>query len=81
MDRGKRRVKTGIVVSTKTPKTVVVRVERIFRHPKYGKVVKSAKKYHAHDEEAHLLKEGNEVTIIESRPLSKLKRWRVAKAK
>lgn len=77
--RGKRKTRKGIVVSTKMAKTAVVRVERVFRHPVYGKVVKSAKKYHAHDDEAHALNEGDEVEIIETRPMSKLKRWRVVR--
>jgi small subunit ribosomal protein S17 len=77
--RGNRKVKTGVVVSTKSAKTAVVRVERTFRHPLYGKVVRSSKKYHAHDEQAHTLKEGEVVTIVESRPISKLKRWRVVR--
>lgn len=77
--RGSRKVKTGVVVSTKAAKTAVVRVERTFRHPLYGKVVRSSTKYHAHDEQAHTLKEGDVVTIVESRPISKLKRWRVVR--
>lgn len=77
--RGRRRVKTGVVVSTKMAKTAVVRVERTFRHPLYGKVVRSAKKYYAHDEQANTLKEGDTVTIVEARPTSKLKRWRVVR--
>lgn len=77
--RGNRKVKTGVVVSTKAAKTAVVRVERTYRHPLYGKVVRSTKKYHAHDEQASTLKEGDVVTIVESRPISKLKRWRVVR--
>ncbi len=77
--RGSRKVKTGVVVSTKAAKTAVVRVERTFRHPLYGKVVRSSKNYHAHDEQANTLKEGDVVTIVESRPISKLKRWRVVR--
>lgn len=77
--RGRRRVKTGIVVSTKMAKTVTVRVERTLRHSLYGKVVRSSKKYHAHDENSASLKEGDEVTIIECRPMSKLKRWLVVR--
>lgn len=74
--RNRRKVKKGIVVSNKMQKTVVVRVERTIRHPKYGKVVTRAKKYYAHND-AHTLNEGDEVKIVETRPLSKLKRWRV----
>lgn len=77
--RGRGKVKTGVVVSTKMAKTVTVSVERTLRHPLYGKVVRSSKKYYAHDENAGSLKEGDRVTIVESRPISKLKRWRVVK--
>ncbi|MCB1180632.1 MAG: 30S ribosomal protein S17 [Chlamydiia bacterium] len=73
----KRRQKKGVVVSSKMTKTVVVRVDRTFRHPKYGKVIKRFKKYYAHDDESNTLKEGDKVTIEETRPFSKLKRWRV----
>jgi small subunit ribosomal protein S17 len=74
--RGKRKVQKGVVVSNKMEKTVVVKVERTFRHPTYDKVVTRAKKYYAHNENAPL-QVGDEVKIIETRPLSKLKRWRV----
>lgn len=69
-----KRTLTGEVVSDKTAKTIVVRVERKTMHPKYNKFVTTSKKYHVHDEkeEASL---GNFVTIIESKPHSKLKRW------
>ena len=77
MARGRRKVKTGVVVSTKAPKTAIVRVMRTHRHPFYGKVMRSSKNYHAHDEQANTLKKGDVVTIVESRPTSKLKRWRV----
>ncbi|MBD66780.1 MAG: 30S ribosomal protein S17 [Halobacteriovoraceae bacterium] len=69
----KRKLK-GVVVSDKGDKTIVVRVERRFKHPMYSKYVNQAKKYHAHDE-ANKAKEGDVVTIIESRPHSKLKKW------
>lgn len=78
-ERGRRRTKTGIVISNKMAKTAVVRVERTFRHPLYGKVVRSSKKYYAHDEQANTLNEGDVVTIVETRPISKLKRWRVVR--
>jgi len=71
-----RKVKKGIVVSNKMNKTVVVKVERTFRHPLIEKVVTRGKKYYAHNESAQL-QVGDEVKIIETRPLSKLKRWRV----
>lgn len=74
-DRNRRKVKKGIVVSNKMQKTVVVKVERTIRHPRYQKVVTRAKKYYAHHEEP--LNVGDEVHIMETRPLSKLKRWRV----
>lgn len=74
--RGNRKVQKGIVVSNKMQKTVVVKVERTFRHPKYGKIVTRAKKFYAHNESAPL-QVGDEVQIVETRPLSKLKRWRV----
>ena len=71
-----KRVLTGIVVSDKTDKTVVVNVERRVKHPLYGKIIRRSKKYHAHDEgnEYH---EGETVRIEETRPISKLKTWRV----
>ena len=72
---GKRKIKTGIVVSNKMEKTVVVKVERSIRHPIYGKVIKRAKKVYAHNDSP--LQIGDEVKIMETRPLSKLKRWRV----
>ncbi|MGB0384070.1 MAG: 30S ribosomal protein S17 [Ardenticatenaceae bacterium] len=64
----------GIVVSDKMDKTVVVRVERIKRHPLYGKVIRRAKKYHAHDEE-NAARQGDRVRILESKPISKNKKW------
>jgi small subunit ribosomal protein S17 len=76
-ERGNRKVQKGTVVSNKMQKTVVVKVERTFRHPKYGKVVTRAKKFYAHHESSSPLQIGDEVQIIETRPLSKLKRWRV----
>ena len=71
-----KRVLTGTVVSDKTDKTVVVRVERRVKHPLYGKIIKRSKKYHAHDE-GNEFKEGELVRIEETRPISKLKTWRV----
>lgn len=75
-ERGSRKVKKGVVVSNKMQKTVVVKVERTFSHPKYGKIVTRGKKYYAHNESCDL-QVGDEVKIMETRPLSKLKRWRV----
>ena len=71
---GKRKVRVGEVISNKMTKTIVVRVERRFPHPKYKKIVTSYKKFYAHDEKAEA-KVGDTVRIEESRPLSKLKRW------
>jgi len=75
--RGSRKVKKGIVISNKMQKTVVVKVERTFSHPQYGKTVTRAKKFYAHHESETPLQIGDAVKIIETRPLSKLKRWRV----
>jgi small subunit ribosomal protein S17 len=74
--RGRRKTRVGTVVSDKMEKTVVVAVERRYAHPLYGKQVTRTKKYHAHDEnnDSHA---GDVVRIMETRPLSKLKRWRV----
>ena len=71
-----KRVLTGTIVSDKTDKTVVVRVERRVKHPLYGKIIRRSKKYHAHDE-GNEFKEGQIVRIEETRPISKLKTWRV----
>ncbi|MGE4372700.1 MAG: 30S ribosomal protein S17 [Xanthobacter sp.] len=69
-----KRVLQGVVVSDKTDKTVVVRVERRFTHPLLKKTVRRSKKYHAHDEQ-NAWKVGDTVWIEEHRPLSKLKNW------
>jgi len=74
--RGTRKVRTGVVVSDKMQKTVVVRIDRRFAHPRYGKMVKRSVKVKAHDE-ANDAKTGDVVRIMETRPLSKDKRWRV----
>ncbi len=72
----KKKVRVGKVISDKMSKTVVVSVERLIRHPVYKKVVRRAKNYKAHDErnECHI---GDVVRIIETRPLSKDKRWKI----
>ncbi len=70
------KVRKGIVVSNKMDKTVVVKVERTYRHPQYGKVITRGKKVYAHNDLAPV-EIGQEVSIVETRPLSKLKRWRV----
>lgn len=74
--RGRRKTRVGIVVSDKMDKTVVVAVTRQFPHPLYKKIIKSTKKYKAHDEE-NTCGVGDTVRIAETRPLSKDKRWRV----
>jgi small subunit ribosomal protein S17 len=74
--RGHRRERKGFVLKDKMNKTIVVGVERTFRHPSYGKVIKTVKKYYAHDEKNEA-KVGDFVRIAETRPVSKLKRWRL----
>jgi 30S ribosomal protein S17 len=74
--RGNRKERVGEVISNKMTKTIVVRVERRFPHPKFKKVVTGYKKFYAHDEKAEA-KVGDRVRIQETRPLSKLKRWRL----
>jgi len=74
--RNGRKVRIGVVVSDKAQKTVVVSVQRRFPHPLYGKQVTRTKKYHAHDE-TNEYRVGDTVRIVETRPLSKTKRWRV----
>ena len=71
-----RKVRDGIVVSTKMDKTAIVEVVRRSRHPQYGKTVQQTKRYYAHDEE-NTLNDGDRVRIIETRPLSAKKRWRL----
>ena len=76
MERGNRKVLYGKVVSNKMDKTVAVAVENYFRHPLYNKATKLTKKYMAHDAE-NTCGVGDKVKIMETRPLSKSKRWRV----
>ncbi len=71
-----KRVLTGMIVSDKTDKTVVVKVERKVKHPLYGKIIRRSKKYHAHDE-GNEYREGETVRIEETAPISKLKTWKV----
>ena len=71
-----KRILIGTVVSDKTDKTVVVRVERKVKHPMYGKIIRRSKKYHAHDE-GNEFKPGDTVRIEETRPISKTKTWKV----
>jgi small subunit ribosomal protein S17 len=72
----RRKVREGVVVSTKMQKTIIVKVERTIRHPTFNKVVTRAKKYYAHNEDLDVAV-GQKVRIVETRPMSKLKRWRV----
>ena len=74
--RSKKVAIKGVVVSSKMDKTVVVRVERKFQHPLYSRTVKQSKKFMAHDE-TNACQIGDVVKIVESRPLSKRKRWTV----
>lgn len=78
--RNKRKVFVGKVLSNKMNKTVVVVVEHTIRHPQYEKIVRRRKKYYAHVELPDV-KEGDMVSIMETKPLSKLKRWRVVELK
>jgi len=75
-ERNNRKTRTGIVVSDKGDKTITVTVQRQVLHPKYDKMIRLSKKYRAHDEtnEANI---GDTVRIMETRPLSKTKRWRL----
>jgi len=77
-ERTRRRTVEGIVTSDKMTQTITVLVERTYKHPKYGKYIRKAKKYHAHDEEG-TAKTGDLVEIAECRPISKLKRWRLVR--
>ena len=74
--RNERKTRIGTVVSTKMEKTIVVAVERRTAHPIYGKQLLRTKKFHAHDEDGQA-REGDTVRIMETRPLSKTKRWRL----
>lgn len=75
-DRNDRKVRLGIVVSDARDKTVTVEVTDSVKHPKYGKVMRRSKKFHVHDE-TNDARNGDTVRIIETRPLSKSKRWRI----
>ena len=76
MERNLRKTKLGVVSSNKMDKTITVSVERKVKHPLYGKFVKKTTKFHAHDEKNEC-SIGDTVKIMESRPLSKTKRWRL----
>ena len=74
--KGQRKIRVGVVTSDKMDKTITVSVERRIQHPLYGKFIKRHTKFTAHDEE-NVCKEGDLVRIMETRPLSKKKRWRL----
>jgi small subunit ribosomal protein S17 len=76
--RGHRKVRTGRVISGAADKTIVVAIDRLMQHPLYGRVVRRRKKLHVHDEnnDAHV---GDFVEIMETRPMSKLKHWRLVR--
>ena len=76
MERNLRKVRVGMVVSDKMDKTIVVAIADNVKHPKYGKVIKHTVKIHAHDEE-NTCGVGDKVAVMETRPLSKTKRWRL----
>jgi small subunit ribosomal protein S17 len=76
MERNLRKVRVGLVVSDKMDKTIVVAIADNVKHPKYGKVIKQTVKIHAHDEE-NTCGVGDKVAVMETRPLSKTKRWRL----
>jgi small subunit ribosomal protein S17 len=76
IERNSRKLRQGVVVSTAGNKTAVVKVEERKKHPLYGKMITMSKKFHAHDEE-NTAGVGDTVTIMETRPLSKMKRWRL----
>tara|TARA_B100000003_G_C10666870_1_gene265394 strand:+ start:285 stop:515 length:231 start_codon:yes stop_codon:yes gene_type:complete len=71
-----KKILKGKITSAKNNKTIVVEVTRKFKHPFYGKIIKRSKKYHAHDEK-NKYKEGEIVSIVESKPISKKKKWQV----
>ena len=75
---GERKTREGVVVSDAMQKTRVVRIERVYRHPKYQRVIRMSKRLKAHDE-ANESKVGDRVLIEETRPLSRDKRWRIRK--
>ncbi len=78
MDRGRRKVRSGRVISDKMDQTVIVSIESLVRHPLYGRIVRRTSKFKAHDanNECGI---GDNVEIVETRPISKEKRWRVAR--
>ena len=75
-ERNLRKTRVGKVISTKMDKTIVVAIEDNVRHPKYGKILKRTAKIHAHDEQ-NVCNVGDKVSVMETRPLSATKRWRL----
>jgi len=75
-ERGRRKVRMGVVVSDKMDKTIVVAVTNLIRHPLYGRIMKQTRKFQAHDED-NTVHVGDTVEITETRPLSKNKNWRL----
>lgn len=76
MERNKRKLREGRVISNRMNKTIVVAVERRFRHPRYVKIIRRTSKLYAHDDK-NQCQIGDKVKVAETRPLSRLKRWRV----
>ena len=76
-DGARRQERRGVVVSAASDKTIVLKVDTVKAHPRYKKVVRRSRKFHAHDE-ANTAQVGDVVRIVETRPLSKLKNWRLA---
>ncbi len=76
-ERGFRKVRVGRVVSSSMNKTIVITIERLLKHPLYGRIIKKRSKLYAHDERNEA-QPGDVVKVVETRPLSKLKRWRLA---
>lgn len=76
MERNKRKLREGRVISNRMNKTIVVAVERRFRHPRYVKIIRKTSKLYAHDDK-NQCQIGDKVKVAETRPLSRLKRWRV----
>jgi len=76
VERNRRKVRLGWVISNRMDKTIVVSVERRFRHPRYEKIIRSTSKLYAHDDK-NQCQIGDKVKVMETRPLSKLKRWRL----
>ncbi len=78
MDRARRKVRSGRVISDKMDKTVIVAIETLVRHPLYGRIVRRTTKFKAHDEKNEC-GAGDTVELMETKPLSKEKRWRVSR--